>query len=181
MSLPQNYIDQAIQQGAKVRIFESLEEYLQQSDIANKRYFTRLQLERMGEEILKKEHKLRNSVICSPELFKKLKENKKERKEIKFYHPLPRHKETPTIPSFLDNSSYNAREKQSSNGMYTRIVLLGAIAGVEHIIKDLTRKQTSEDTEKGNKQKNKSRSSYIIDETKRNQMEKTKQKKEYSE
>jgi len=46
-----------------------------------------------------------------------------------FYHPLPRHKEHPTIPPFLDNSDLNGWEEQSANGKLIRIVLLALVAG----------------------------------------------------
>ena len=110
-----------------VRTFESLKQYLSQSSIAPTRYFTRLQLERMGEEILKQEQQLREAVTCTTNIYKNLQKTPQS-ETIKFYHPLPRHKVTPTIPSFLDNTPHNAREKQSRNGMFTRIILLGALA-----------------------------------------------------
>ena len=47
----------------------------------------------------------------------------------KFYHPLPRHRVHPTIPTFLDDTPLNGWERQSINGMYVRIVLLALVAG----------------------------------------------------
>ena len=49
---------------------------------------------------------------------------------VKFYHPLPRHREFPTIPSFLDHTELNGWDAQSINGYYTRIIELGLLAGV---------------------------------------------------
>ena len=77
----------------------------------------------MGEKILQKQDELRKSITFREEFMSLLPEN------TKFYHPLPRHKVHPTIPTFLDETPLNGWEKQSINGMYTRIVLLGLVAG----------------------------------------------------
>ncbi|MCF0238723.1 MAG: bifunctional aspartate carbamoyltransferase catalytic subunit/aspartate carbamoyltransferase regulatory subunit [Sphaerochaetaceae bacterium] len=123
LGMPEAYIAKMKENGFEVRTFSSIEEYLNQKDIAKQWYFTRPQLERMGEKILAKQEELRASITFKEEFMDKLPEN------TKFYHPLPRHKLHPTIPTFLDNTSLNGWERQSINGMYCRIVLLSLVAG----------------------------------------------------
>jgi len=77
----------------------------------------------MGEQILKRQHELREKVTFKENFIEKLPA------ETFFYHPLPRHKVYPTIPTFLDHTPLNHWEKQSINGMFIRIVLLSAVAG----------------------------------------------------
>ena len=86
-------------------------------------YFTRPQLERMGDAILKKQDQLRDSITFQREYIDKLPEG------TIFYHPLPRHKVYPSIPTFLDSTPLNGWETQSANGMIIRIILLALIAG----------------------------------------------------
>ncbi len=123
LAMPESYVTKMKDNGFEVRTFASIEEYLNQNDIAKKWYFTRPQLERMGEKILAKADSLRSSITFRKEFMDRLPEN------TKFYHPLPRHKEHPTIPTFLDETPLNGWERQSINGMYCRIVLLGLVAG----------------------------------------------------
>src|SRR5690554_6087946 len=123
LALPLNYYNKMVENGYEVRLFDSIRDYLEQEDIATKWYFTRPQLERMGEKILKRQVELRSKVTFKEKYIPKLKEN------TKFYHPLPRHRIHPTIGQFLDNTSLNGWENQSINGMYVRIVLLAMIAG----------------------------------------------------
>ncbi|MBO6048889.1 MAG: bifunctional aspartate carbamoyltransferase catalytic subunit/aspartate carbamoyltransferase regulatory subunit [Spirochaetales bacterium] len=123
LSMPESYVTKMKENGFEVRAFKSIEEYLKQSDIATKWYFTRPQLERMGEKILAKADSLRASITFQKQFMEKLPEG------TKFYHPLPRHKVHPTIPTFLDDTPLNGWEKQSINGMYCRIVLLALVAG----------------------------------------------------
>jgi aspartate carbamoyltransferase len=123
LALPAPYFNRMRENGYIVRVFDSIDEYLSQDDIANKWYFTRPQLERMGEKILKRQEELRYKVTFRKEFMKKLPEG------TKFYHPLPRHRVYPTIPTFLDDTPLNGWERQSINGMYVRIVLLSMIAG----------------------------------------------------
>ena len=124
LQMPESYVDKMIQNGFEVRSFSSIEEYLAQPDISDKWYFTRPQLERMGERILQKQDLLRQSITFRKEFLDKLLPN------TRFYHPLPRHKEHPTIPVWLDSLPLNAWERQSINGYYCRIVLISLIAGV---------------------------------------------------
>lgn len=124
LQMPSSYLRRMKDNGFEVRVFSSIEKYLKENDdIATKWYFTRPQLERMGEKILQKQDELRKTITFREEFIPLLKEN------TKFYHPLPRHKVHPTIPTFLDNTPLNGWERQSINGMYTRIVLLALIAG----------------------------------------------------
>ncbi|MDD7588407.1 aspartate carbamoyltransferase, partial [Bullifex porci] len=123
LAMPENYLEKMKNNGFEVREFASIEEYLNQDDVAKMWYFTRPQLERMGERILQKQDYLRKSITFRKEFMDKLPEN------TRFYHPLPRHKVHPTIPTFLDETPLNGWEKQSINGMYTRIVLLALVSG----------------------------------------------------
>ena len=123
LAMPEPYITKMKDNGFEVRIFGSIEEYLNQDDISTKWYFTRPQLERMGEKILAKADMLRSSITFRKQFMDRIPEGSK------FYHPLPRHKEHPTIPTFLDDTPLNGWERQSINGMYCRIILLGLVAG----------------------------------------------------
>lgn len=123
LAMPDNYLEKMKDNGFDVRVFKSIEEYLKADDVALKWYFTRPQLERMGEKILQKQEELRGAITFRKEFLPLIKEG------TVFYHPLPRHKEHPTIPTFLDNTPLNGWERQSINGMYTRIVLLALVSG----------------------------------------------------
>jgi len=123
IKMPEHYTQKMIDNGFKVRIFESLEEYYSQKHIARKQYFTRPQLERMGDEIIKIQNSLREKIVFKRDFLDKLPEN------TYFYHPFPRHREHPTIPEFLDTMPLNHYSVQSSNGKIMRIILLSAIAG----------------------------------------------------
>ncbi|MBO4409927.1 MAG: bifunctional aspartate carbamoyltransferase catalytic subunit/aspartate carbamoyltransferase regulatory subunit [Spirochaetales bacterium] len=123
LAMPEHYVVQMRENGFDVRLFGSIEEYLAQADVAGKWYFTRPQLERMGEKILAKADRLRASITFRPEFMDRLPQ------DTRFYHPLPRHKVHPTIPTFLDDTPLNGWERQSINGMFCRIVLLGLVAG----------------------------------------------------
>jgi aspartate carbamoyltransferase len=123
LAMPETYIQRMRENGYEVRMFESIESYLQQDEVADKWYFTRPQLERMGDRILQRQAELRRSITFRKEFLEHIKAG------TKFYHPLPRHKVTPTIPTFLDETPFNGWERQSINGMYVRIVLLSLIAG----------------------------------------------------
>lgn len=123
LAMPEVYRMAMEENGFTVRIFASLQDYLKQNDIADKWYFTRPQLERMGEQILKRQDELRAAVTFQKEWISLLPQG------TKFYHPLPRHRVHPTIPTFLDDTPLNGWERQSINGMYVRIVLLALVAG----------------------------------------------------
>ncbi len=123
LAMPESYLEKMKENGFEVRIFSSIEEYVKSGDIATMWYFTRPQLERMGERILQKQEMLRSSITFQKEFLPYLKEN------TKFYHPLPRHKYHPTIPTWLDDTPLNGWERQAINGMYCRMMLLSLIAG----------------------------------------------------
>lgn len=123
LAMPENYIEKMKENGYDIHIYSSIEEYVKQGEIARLWYFTRPQLERMGEQILQKQERLREAITFRREFLPYLKEG------TRFFHPLPRHKEHPTIPTWLDNTEYNGWERQARNGMFCRIVLLSLIAG----------------------------------------------------
>jgi aspartate carbamoyltransferase len=123
ISMPKQYTDQMKANGFKIRTFASIEEYLSQGRIASIWYFTRLQLERMGEDILDKKLVLQDAVTFKKEYLEKIPEG------VKFYHPLPRDRENPTIPYFLDSMNLNGWEEQALNGYYTRIIEIGMLGG----------------------------------------------------
>ena len=123
ITLPEYYQDKMIENGFDVRSFPDIQTYLDQSDTAKIWYFTRLQLERMGEDILDQAAVLRDSVIFKQEYMDQLKAG------TKFYHPLPRHKQYPTIPFFLDRTELNGWDEQAVNGYYTRIIELAMLGG----------------------------------------------------
>lgn len=123
LQMPESYLEKMRENNYEIRIFNSIEEYLEQDDIAKSWYFTRPQLERMGERILQRSKELRKAITFRREFMSKIKEG------TKFYHPLPRHKEHPTIPTWLDETDLNGWERQAINGMYCRMMLLSLIAG----------------------------------------------------
>ena len=123
LAMPENYVEKMKENGFEVRIFSSIDEYIASGDTAKMWYFTRPQLERMGEQVLQKQDLLRASITFRKDFLPFIKEG------TKFYHPLPRHKEHPTIPTWLDNTPLNGWERQPINGMYCRMVLLSLIAG----------------------------------------------------
>ncbi len=133
LSMPRPYVEEMLLQGFTVREFESIEDYLSHQDptdgqpgaaqIARLWYFTRPQLERMGERVLRRAAELRAAITFDPDDQKRLREN------TIFYHPLPRHREHPTIPVSLDDTRLNGWERQSANGWYVRMVLLAMLAG----------------------------------------------------
>lgn len=124
LAMPDYYKLKMKENGFQIREFPSIEEYLNTcTDIASIWYFTRPQLERMGDQILKRQDELRKAITFRKEFAGFLPEN------TCFYHPLPRHRAHPVIPPFLDSTPLNGWERQSINGMYVRIVLLSMIAG----------------------------------------------------
>ena len=123
LAMPENYVLKMKENGFTVRIFDSLDEYVKDDNISKLWYFTRPQLERMGERILQKQAELRKAITFKKEYLDIVKEG------TKLYHPLPRHKEYPTIPTWVDNTPLNGYEMQAINGMYARIILLALIGG----------------------------------------------------
>jgi aspartate carbamoyltransferase len=123
LALPESYEQRMVENGFHVRKFESIEKYLGQDSIGDIWYFTRLQLERMGDKILDKASQLRKAVTFRESFMKSLPEN------CRFYHPLPRHREYSVIPSFLDKTTLNGWDEQSINGFYTRIIEIAMIGG----------------------------------------------------
>jgi len=124
LAMPKLYDDRMVGAGFKVRRFASIEEYLSQPNVAKIWYFTRLQLERMGDKVLSRSAELRQAVSMRHEFVEKLPAN------TRFFHPLPRDARFPTLPFWLDNTEHNAWDQQSQNGYFTRIILLGMLGGL---------------------------------------------------
>ena len=124
LAMPDFYIDRMNESGFSVRLFPSIDSYLSQRKVADIWYFTRLQLERMGEQVLEKADYLRGAVTFSRDHMSKMADG------TIFYHPLPRHREHPTIPSFLDGTPLAGWDEQSINGYYTRIAEIGMLSGL---------------------------------------------------
>ena len=124
LAMPRHYVERMRANGFAVREFASIEQYLEHGGaIAPQWYFTRPQLERMGERVLRRQDELRAAVTFDPQHVGRLPRG------TRFYHPLPRHRQFPTIPTALDNTELNAWERQSANGWVVRIALLAMIAG----------------------------------------------------
>jgi aspartate carbamoyltransferase len=124
LGMPAHYLDRMKENGYEIRSFETIDEYLAQPDVAPIWYFTRLQLERMGDAVLEKAQALRGAVTFRKDMLGKLPEG------TRFYHPLPRDRRSPTIPTFLDELPLNGWDGQSANGYWTRIVEIGMVSGL---------------------------------------------------
>ncbi|MBN2535101.1 MAG: aspartate carbamoyltransferase [Spirochaetales bacterium] len=123
LAMPDHYIEKMKSAGFSVKLFHSIEEYLKSGRIADIWYFTRLQLERMGEDVREKSGRLRAAVTFHEKFLPLLPEG------TRFYHPLPRHREYPTLPVFLDSTPLNGWEEQALNGYFTRIIEIGMLGG----------------------------------------------------
>jgi aspartate carbamoyltransferase len=124
ISMPEKYVQKMKDGDFEVRSFESIDEYISiKGKKALQWYFTRLQLERMGSDVLEKAPKLRKAITIDDHVLDKITEG------TAFYHPRPRHEKYPTIPISLDSTSLNHWERQSDNGYFVRAVLIGAIGG----------------------------------------------------
>ena len=130
LEMPRHYVAAMEAKGYDVRRYESIAEYLAGRDVARTWYFTRLQIERMGDRLLDRAAALRDAVTFRRDFLSALPEG------TRFYHPLPRHRVTPTIPTFLDDLSVNGWAEQSINGYYTRIIEIAMLAG--HLGADFT-------------------------------------------
>ncbi len=123
LAMPPYYEEKMKANGFCVKKYSSIDEYLAQKDVARTWYFTRLQLERMGDKVREKAGELRKMVAFSENYLPELKT------KTKFFHPLPRHKIYPTVPSFLDSTDLNGWDLQSMNGYFTRIMEIGLLSG----------------------------------------------------
>ncbi len=123
LGMPEYYLEKMRDNGFEVRLFPSLDDYVTQRDRADIWYFTRLQLERMGEKVREKEFQLRRAVTFRQDLLDKVPP------DSKFYHPLPRHKVHPVLPPFLDRTSFNGWDEQSVNGFFTRTIEIALVGG----------------------------------------------------
>ncbi len=124
LSMPPHYVERMRDKGFSVREYASLDEYLASGKVAPLWYFTRLQLERMGDAVLERAEGLRQSVTFRRDMLGKL------GADTRFYHPLPRDRMNPTNPGFLDELPQNGWDAQSANGYWTRIALLGMVCGL---------------------------------------------------
>ena len=124
LEMPAHYIERMKSNGFQVRVYHSVREYLAQKHVATKFYFGRAQLERMGEDVLRRQAEFLSAIDITEEDILKLPHG------TGFYHPLPRNKEHPIPHYSFDNSPYNRYEPQSRNGWLVRIILTGGIAGV---------------------------------------------------
>ncbi len=134
LQMPKHYIEKMKDNGYRVSSFPSISAYLantNQKNVAPLWYFTRPQLERMGEDILKRQKELREVITFQPEHLEQIKKMGIE--NFKFFHPLPRHRVHQEIPQRLDKTSLNGWESQAANWYFTRLVLLSAIAGNEYV------------------------------------------------
>lgn len=123
LRMPPYYLNEMEDAGFSIRLFESIDEYLSQSHVAPSWYFTRLQLERMGERLLEMAETLRQAVTFRRDHLDRVGEG------TRFFHPLPRHQITPVIPTFLDSTPLNGWDRQSMNGYFTRIVEIAMVGG----------------------------------------------------
>jgi len=135
LQMPKSYIEKMKRNGFEVRLYSSIDEYLETTNPAPIWYFTRLQLERMGEDILEKAHLLKKAVTFRKDMLDKIPEG------TKFYHPLPRPKVDPEIPTFLDTLPLNGWEHQAINGYWVRVVLLSMLGGALLADFDTTKKR----------------------------------------
>lgn len=124
LRMPEYYVEKMRTNGFEVRVFESLDQYLAAGDVAPIWYFTRLQLERMGDAVLERTPGLRRAVTFRKDMLGLLPEG------ARFYHPLPRDRDNPTNPFFLDQLPLNGWDGQSANGYWTRIVEIGMVSGL---------------------------------------------------
>jgi len=123
IAMPEEYVRGMVENGFEIVKYASIEDYLQQPNVAKLWYFTRLQLERMGDKVRDKEFQLRAAVTFREQFMGQVPPG------TRFYHPLPRHSQYPVIPHFLDKTELNNWDRQAMNGYFTRIVLLGMVAG----------------------------------------------------
>ncbi len=123
LQLPEYYRQRMIDAGFTVRQFNSVDDYLASGEAATIWYFTRLQLERMGDKVRDRASELRKAVTMRKDHLEKMPAG------AKLFHPLPRHGTLPTIPHFLDNTPLNGWDMQSMNGYFTRIALIGMVSG----------------------------------------------------
>lgn len=124
IGFPKHYIKEMESQGFEVRKFESLEEYIEEKNQADIWYFTRLQRERVADNLVPSLERIRYKISLQDDFLSKIKD------EVKFYHPLPRDKLYPTIPFSIDDTPYNGWNQQAVNGYYARITLLAMLKGV---------------------------------------------------
>eukprot|EP00760_Papus_ankaliazontas_P021594 PhM_4_TR18713/c2_g1_i3/m.62282/K00608/pyrBI; aspartate carbamoyltransferase len=99
LQMPSDYVDEMRRNGYTVRTYTSIDEYvsLGKDHVAPMWYFTRLQLERLGDDILAKESALRRAITFREEFYSKIDDSR-----TKFFYTLPRQEDSPEIPPYLD-------------------------------------------------------------------------------
>lgn len=123
LQLPAFYRKKMQDAGFIIREFASIDDYIACNTIAPMWYFTRLQLERMGDKVRENADILRYAVTVRPDHLELIDDS------VTFFHPLPRHGSQPTVPHFLDATVHNGWDVQSMNGYFTRIALIGMLSG----------------------------------------------------
>eukprot|EP00418_Pyrodinium_bahamense_P100041 CAMPEP_0179025330 /NCGR_PEP_ID=MMETSP0796-20121207/7924_1 /TAXON_ID=73915 /ORGANISM="Pyrodinium bahamense, Strain pbaha01" /LENGTH=604 /DNA_ID=CAMNT_0020721337 /DNA_START=92 /DNA_END=1906 /DNA_ORIENTATION=+ len=122
---PVEYRTRMQSSGFQVRVFESLEEYLERaaSSLAQVWYFYKPQFERCGD--LAQDHisMLRSKVTFRLEWQPQLPPG------MCFFQTLPRDKEHPIVPLALDSSPLNRWDRVANNAYFLHIVLLGLLFG----------------------------------------------------
>jgi len=122
---PVEYRNKMHSHGFDVRVFGSVEEYLEGAadSLANIWYFYQCQFKRCGELEPGAKDELLRKVTFREEWQPKLPVN------ASFFQTLPRDKEKPLIPLAFDSTPLNAWDRHASNAYYAHVVLLGMLFG----------------------------------------------------
>jgi aspartate carbamoyltransferase len=123
LALQPHYVEAMKQNGYETYSYPSIKAYLDAKEVADTWYFTRLQLERMGDKVLDKADTLCRSVTFQKDFIDRVSKN------VRFYHPLPQDSSNPTLPKFLESTCLNNWDMQSINGYYTRIIEVAMLGG----------------------------------------------------
>ena len=123
LALPLQYLQDMQNNNFNIRTFASIQNYLQSDKIAPQWYFTRIQKERLEKKLLDNFKEIIQCVQFQDKWINLLPNN------CKFYHPLPRNRENPTIPSSIDSTHLNGWENQSANGFFIRTALISLLGG----------------------------------------------------
>jgi aspartate carbamoyltransferase len=138
LQMPPHYVDRMSKNGWKIRIFTSIDEYLDETAFFNSSLSSELNgVAPMWYYVLNRVQIQNLSELTRERPFDDLaytvsfREDLKERLPIgtKFYHPLPRDREFPEIPFTFDGTPLNGYHRQAQNGYYIRTVLLSMLSG----------------------------------------------------
>lgn len=122
LSMPSHYVEKMRSNGFQVRTFESIDEYLAQDKVAPIWYFTP-STGAHGRSCT------RASSLFAPIGHFQERLSRSTARGCRFYHPLPRDRNYPTIPFFLDDLPLNGWDSQSINGYWTRIIEIAMLSG----------------------------------------------------